>query len=62
MLSLELREGKKHCQKGTPAYLIHTLGLAGKRRGAVPVRVWVDAGYNAHETLRFCTTVGSCYC
>ena len=52
MLSCELREGKQHCQKGTPEYLRHTLSMAQKVSKGLPLLVRLDAGYDAQETLR----------
>ena len=51
MLSCELREGKQHCQNGTPAYLKRTLGLLGQLPITTPVLFRLDGGNDAKDTL-----------
>lgn len=51
MLSCELREGKQHCQKGTPAYLERTIGLLGQLPITTPVLFRLDGGNDAVDTL-----------
>lgn len=51
MLSCELREGKQHCQNGTPAYLERTIGLLTQLPVRTPVLFRLDGGNDARETL-----------
>lgn len=51
MLSCELREGKQHCQNGTPAYLERTMSLLGQLPITTPVLFRLDGGNDAKDTL-----------
>jgi len=51
MLSCELREGKQHCQNGTPAYLKRTIGLLRQLPVTTPVLFRLDGGNDAKDTL-----------
>ena len=51
MLSCELREGKQHCQNGTPAYLERTMGLLRRLPITTPVLFRLDGGNDAKDTL-----------
>jgi hypothetical protein len=51
MLGCELREGKQHCQNGTPAYLERTIGLLGQLPITTPVLFRLDGGNDATDTL-----------
>ncbi|MDA3951764.1 MAG: IS1380 family transposase [Spirochaeta sp.] len=51
MLSCELREGKQHCQNGTPAYLERTIGLLRQLPITTPVLFRLDGGNDAKDTL-----------
>jgi hypothetical protein len=51
MLSCELREGKQHCQKGTPAYLERTIGVLRQLPITTPVLFRLDGGNDATDTL-----------
>jgi hypothetical protein len=51
MLSCELREGKQHCQNGTPAYLERTIGVLRHLRITTPVLFRLDGGNDAKDTL-----------
>lgn len=51
MLSCELREGKQHCQNGTPAYLERTIDLLKRLPITTPVLFRLDGGNDAKDTL-----------
>lgn len=51
MLSCELREGKQHCQNGTPAYLKRTIGLLQQLSITTPILFRLDGGNDAKATL-----------
>jgi hypothetical protein len=51
MLSCELREGKQHCQNGTPAYLERTIDLLKRLAITTPVLFRLDGGNDAKDTL-----------
>lgn len=52
MLSCELREGKQHCQKGTPEYLRKTIALAEELKSNKSSLLFrLDGGNDAKETL-----------
>ncbi len=50
LINTELREGKQHCQNGTPAFLRETLRLCRKITDA-PLLVRMDSGNDAAENL-----------
>lgn len=50
MVNVELRPGKQHCQKETPAFLKETLALAGQLTDE-PLLVRLDAGNDAADNL-----------
>jgi len=49
-LELELREGKQHCQKGTPEFLQRVLGRA-TQLSAAPLLLRLDGGNDAIENI-----------
>ena len=49
-LELELREGRQHCQKGTPALLTRVLERA-RRLTSAPLLVRLDSGNDALENI-----------
>jgi hypothetical protein len=49
-LELELREGRQHCQKGTPAFLTRVLERA-RRLTSAPLLVRLDSGNDAIENI-----------
>lgn len=51
MLSCELREGKQHCQNGTPAHLKRTIGLLRQLPIRTPLLFRLDGGNDAKDTL-----------
>jgi hypothetical protein len=51
MLSCELREGKQHCQNGTPAHLKRTIGLLRQLPISTPLLFRLDGGNDAKDTL-----------
>lgn len=53
MLNAELREGKQHCQKGTPEFLSETFELA-KTITAQPLLLRLDSGNDDRENIRRC--------
>lgn len=58
MLNCELREGKQHCQKGTPAFLKHTLELIKSLCLKDPVLFRLDGGNDAKDTLEVLVNSG----
>ena len=50
LVDVELRPGKQHCQKNTPAFLRETLSLA-RQLTAEPLLARFDAGHDATDTL-----------
>ena len=50
LVNTELREGKQHCQKGTPRFLAETLHLSHKLTDA-PLLIRMDSGNDAKENL-----------
>ena len=50
LANAELREGKQHCQKETPAFLRETLGLCHQMTNK-PLLVRMDSGNDAKENL-----------
>lgn len=53
LLNTELREGKQHCQKGTPEFLRETLDLVKLVTGA-PILTRLDAGNDSIENIGIC--------
>jgi hypothetical protein len=53
MLNAELREGKQHCQKGTPEFLRETIKLARKITDH-SLLLRLDAGNDDVENIRIC--------
>jgi hypothetical protein len=53
MLNAELREGKQHCQKGTPEFLRETIKLA-RRVTDHSLLLRLDAGNDDIENIRVC--------
>lgn len=53
LLNAELREGKQHCQEGTPAFLRQTIQLARKITDH-SLLVRLDAGNDDIENIRIC--------
>lgn len=51
MLSCELREGKQHCQNGTPEYLKQTISLLNRLPITTPVLFRLDGGNDVKNTL-----------
>jgi len=52
-INVELREGKQHCQKGTPEFLRKTIGLA-KQITSSPLLVRLDSGNDSLDNIRVC--------
>ena len=50
LVNTELREGKQHCQKGTPGFLRETLRLSHGMTDA-PLLIRMDSGNDARENL-----------
>ena len=50
LVNTALREGKQHCQKGTPRFLAETLHLSHKLTDA-PLLIRMDSGNDAKENL-----------
>ena len=60
MLNAELREGRQHCQKGTPEFLRESLALA-HRMTTSPLLIRMDSGNDAVENLGILLNDGSCF-
>lgn len=58
LVNCELREGKQHCQKGTPAFLRETLKLCHQLTDK-PLLVRMDSGNDASENLGILLEDGS---
>ncbi len=58
LVNCELREGKQHCQKGTPAFLLETLKLCHQLTDK-PLLIRLDAGNDAAENLGILLEDGS---
>ena len=50
LANLELREGKQHCQKGTPQFLEETIRLC-RRLTDEPMLFWLDSGNDSAENI-----------
>ena len=55
LLNTQLREGKEHCQNGTPAFLRESFRLARKVTDK-PLLVRLDAGNDDIENIRVCNS------
>lgn len=51
MLNTELREGKQHCQKGTPDFLKHTMDMISKLDSKAPLLFRFDGGNDSKDIL-----------
>jgi hypothetical protein len=51
MMNTELREGKQHCQKGTPEFLKNTMGLIAKLDIDEPLLFRFDGGNDSRDIL-----------
>ena len=60
LVNTELREGKQHCQKGTPRFLEETLRLSHDLTDA-PLLVRMDSGNDAKENLGILLEDGDWY-
>ena len=58
MLNIELREGRQHCQKGTPEFLYESLALAHRTTNK-PLLIRMDSGNDAVENLGILLNDGS---
>lgn len=58
LINAELREGKQHCQKGTPEFLRETIRLA-KRITDSPLLVRMDSGNDSVENIQECLNEGA---
>jgi len=58
LVNSELREGKQHCQKGTPAFLCQTLKLCHQLTDK-PLLIRLDSGNDAAENLGILLEDGS---
>jgi hypothetical protein len=50
LINCELREGKQHCQKGTPEFLRETLDLCRKLTDA-PLLIRLDSGNDSADNI-----------
>lgn len=53
LVNVELREGKQHCQNGTPQYLDDSIGYA-KQVTDQPILVRLDSGNDCKENIKIC--------
>lgn len=51
MMNAELREGKQHCQKGTPEFLKHTMGMISMLDVKEPLLFRFDGGNDSKNIL-----------
>ena len=58
LVNAELREGKQHCQKGTPSFLRETLALSHQMTDG-PLLIRLDSGNDAAENLGILLEDGS---
>ena len=61
MLNTELREGKQHCQKGTPEFLEHILTLIAKLDLTKPIVFRFDGGNDSKDILKVLEASGHFY-
>ena len=60
LVNTELREGRQHCQKGTPGFLKETLRLSRKLTEN-PLLIRMDSGNDAKENLGILLEAGAWY-
>ena len=60
LVNTELREGRQHCQKGTPGFLKETLRLSRKLTEN-PLLIRMDSGNDAKENLGILLEAGVWY-
>jgi len=53
LVNLELREGKQHCQKNTPAYLEESI-MNARQITEEPLLVRLDSGNDSKDNIRIC--------
>jgi len=58
MLDTELREGKQHCQKNTPEYLLKNIEIIKKLHLEHPVLFRLDSGNDAASTIKVLSESG----
>ena len=58
MLATELREGKQHCQKDTPEYLLKNMEIINKLHLEHPVLFRLDGGNDAASTIKVLSESG----
>ena len=58
MLGTELREGKQHCQKNTPEYLLKNMEIISKLQLEHPVLFRLDSGNDAASTIKVLSESG----
>jgi hypothetical protein len=61
MLNCELREGKQHCQNGTPEFLKDTLTMVNELSIKDPVLFRLDGGNDSQDTIRILAESGCFY-
>ena len=61
MLNCELREGKQHCQKGTPEFLKQTLAMVQELPTEHPVLLRLDGGNDSKDTMKVVAESGHFY-
>ena len=58
-LGVEFREGKQHCQKGTPGFLRACIRQGQRILPGAPLLVRLDSGNDATENIDVCTEEGA---
>ena len=58
MLDCELRKGKQHCQKNTPAFLLHNIKMLKKQNLKTSVLFRLDGGNDAASTIKVLANSG----
>lgn len=61
MINTELREGKQHCQKGTPEFLEHTMEHISKLEIDIPLLFRFDGGNDSKDILALLEKSGHFY-
>jgi hypothetical protein len=61
MLNTELREGKQHCQNGTPEFLEHILTVTAQLAMKEPVLFRFDGGNDSKDILKVLEASGHFY-
>lgn len=61
MLNTELREGKQHCQNGTPEFLEHILTLTAQLAMKEPILFRFDGGNDSKDILKVLEASGHFY-